>query len=142
MQHTKKKSYCKVCSTGVEPPHDHIRPLHAPVGAEAEAHPAGSVDHQLERDVPLEVVEAPLQAHQILLVQVLHEGQARVRRPPGRPGAEAEQHGEERQRQVHGAVVCEVWDGLRPEPTRQDQVLSPAPPSLCDPSFKRTCGAK
>lgn len=74
-------SYLEVASTGSESPHDDIRPLHASVRTEAEANPACCVNHKFECNGPLHVVETPLQADQMVLVQVFHEGQAGVRCP-------------------------------------------------------------
>lgn len=94
-------AYCEVASTGSKSPHDDVWPFHASVRTEAKAHPACRVDYQFECYAPLQVVKAPLQADQMVLVQVLHEGYGGVRRPCSFGPEQAE----ERKQRAHDVSV-------------------------------------
>lgn len=92
-------SYFEVASSGSKSPHDDIGPLHASVRTEAKAHPACSVDYQFECNVPLQIIKAPHQTDQMVLVQVLHKGHCRFHRPCY--FCPSKEHGEERKQRAH-----------------------------------------
>ncbi|TNN74862.1 hypothetical protein EYF80_014962 [Liparis tanakae] len=87
---------------------------HLEAGIPRVAHVAGLVVRVLhkggaavQQHVVHKVIEAPLQAHQMILIQVLHEGQVWVRRPCS-SGPDREQAEEKKQRTHDVSVKLEI----------------------------------